>query len=544
MSRKIPVSKTAAYKKRQAKEYRARKKNIIASGVRICSRCPAELLAHEKGKCTKHKEEAKRYVQERKERRKIWVKYVLDWNKTHPNEKKCTNCKDPNKTRGNMCHCCLAKSRDGNKKVKKKKMHHNINNPENRLCTAHNCKNIVTETRKKVCLGCRNKRTMYRLIKEEEVRNSNIPLCNRCYKSFDNRGKKCNVCKRKLRKYARRKKMAIIEYNLAFPFAKLCHRCHEPNSTTFDNCDICRHKETLTHSKRKKKLRENSKDRLCIQCDKPNKHSTSLCKKCKERLNTYDMEKRISANNYNKVNQGRKMCYHCNKTYHLDLQCNLCPKCNLVKYNDATITTQLKRGANKRSLAVSLTDNEIVSLSKQNCYYCNAKPPVNKRNGIDRCNNKLGYHKSNVVPCCKMCNRIKYTTDKNDFINKCLQIVCRHEPEFFHIEYNNPMLSECSKLGTIEYHYNSHLYGAKKRNLKNEITYKDYCDLIISKCYYCHKEPNTEKGLRNGIDRAYNDMGYVKGNCVPCCKTCNLCKGPYDYNDYIAKCVEIITNHF
>lgn len=34
--------------------------------------------------------------------------------------------------------------------------------------------------------------------------------------------------------------------------------------------------------------------------------------------------------------------------------------------------------------------------------------------------------------------------------------------------------------------------------------------------------------ISNGIDRIDNNRGYVKENCVPCCKTCNYAKRKMD----------------
>lgn len=43
--------------------------------------------------------------------------------------------------------------------------------------------------------------------------------------------------------------------------------------------------------------------------------------------------------------------------------------------------------------------------------------------------------------------------------------------------------------------------------------------LINMECFYCGKP------APNGIDRRDNSKGYIKGNCVACCKHCNYAKG-------------------
>lgn len=76
-----------------------------------------------------------------------------------------------------------------------------------------------------------------------------------------------------------------------------------------------------------------------------------------------------------------------------------------------------KRGAVNRGLEWSLTDDEFDILASSECFYCH-RLPSNKRasrklngsftyNGIDRLDSKRGYKSTNVVACCKICNRAK-----------------------------------------------------------------------------------------------------------------------------------------
>jgi hypothetical protein len=38
----------------------------------------------------------------------------------------------------------------------------------------------------------------------------------------------------------------------------------------------------------------------------------------------------------------------------------------------------------------------------------------------------------------------------------------------------------------------------------------------------------------NGVDRRDNSRGYVKGNMLPACWTCNKMKGKLSYQDFVA----------
>lgn len=66
--------------------------------------------------------------------------------------------------------------------------------------------------------------------------------------------------------------------------------------------------------------------------------------------------------------------------------------------------------------------------------------------------------------------------------------------------------------------------------------------LSESRCFYCGSPPsNSEKDTARhvdgerliipyqGIDRINSDRGYVKSNCIPCCKHCNKAKNDMTY---------------
>jgi hypothetical protein len=75
----------------------------------------------------------------------------------------------------------------------------------------------------------------------------------------------------------------------------------------------------------------------------------------------------------------------------------------------------------------TLTKEEFFDITQQPCYYCN-EPPSNKTvsrcnpnnvfiyNGLDRIDSKLGYIKSNVVPCCITCNKAKNDMSQSDYL--------------------------------------------------------------------------------------------------------------------------------
>ena len=57
-------------------------------------------------------------------------------------------------------------------------------------------------------------------------------------------------------------------------------------------------------------------------------------------------------------------------------------------------------------------------------------------------------------------------------------------------------------------------------------------EVAISKDNYCSERPPAATG-RHGIDREDNGLGYVQGNCVPCCTTCNMMKWKLSRSDFL-----------
>jgi len=85
-----------------------------------------------------------------------------------------------------------------------------------------------------------------------------------------------------------------------------------------------------------------------------------------------------------------------------------------------------KRHAQRRGFEFLLSENDVIRLIKQNCYYCGLPPSNIKRtkncykgfiySGIDRINSKGNYTIKNSVPCCEQCNKAKMALSKEDFI--------------------------------------------------------------------------------------------------------------------------------
>lgn len=95
-----------------------------------------------------------------------------------------------------------------------------------------------------------------------------------------------------------------------------------------------------------------------------------------------------------------------------------------------------QQGAKDRNLSFELSREDFEYFISKNCYYCDAEPSLRILsksplicNGIDRVDNNLGYFKDNCVSCCKICNIMKSSKDRDDFINHCLKIAKRFKNE-------------------------------------------------------------------------------------------------------------------
>ena len=86
--------------------------------------------------------------------------------------------------------------------------------------------------------------------------------------------------------------------------------------------------------------------------------------------------------------------------------------------------------AKRRGLDWELTPEEFDYITSLDCHYCGQPPSLVVSgvwngtdygswtyNGIDRVDNSKGYTVSNIVPCCKMCNRFKSGMDVAKFLS-------------------------------------------------------------------------------------------------------------------------------
>jgi len=108
--------------------------------------------------------------------------------------------------------------------------------------------------------------------------------------------------------------------------------------------------------------------------------------------------------------------------------------------------------------------------------------------------------------------------------------------------------------------YRSYIGGAKKRGISFELSEGEFREIVAKNCYYCDSIPSAKNSLLyadgtrnkknsdttekfaklgtifvNGIDRIDSKLGYVKSNCIPCCKVCNQMKMEKDIDLFLSQ---------
>jgi hypothetical protein len=86
--------------------------------------------------------------------------------------------------------------------------------------------------------------------------------------------------------------------------------------------------------------------------------------------------------------------------------------------------------------------------------------------------------------------------------------------------------------------------GKYKRDARRRGLQWSLCDEFATRlfqmpCYYCNKTDEL-----NGIDRLDNTYGYINGNCVSCCETCNFGKGTKSEQEFLEMCLKVTANRF
>ena len=125
-------------------------------------------------------------------------------------------------------------------------------------------------------------------------------------------------------------------------------------------------------------------------------------------------------------------------------------------------------------------------------------------------------------------------------------------------QYHTEMLEEAAHKGVqlrgwtkaVKLQHLRYIKSAVKRGIEWRLSPEEFLKIIKQNCTYCRAEPRiyegkfskkgkTLKTSMNGIDRTNSSLGYVDGNVVPCCGTCNKMKMAMDESAFKIQVLKI-----
>ena len=250
-------------------------------------------------------------------------------------------------------------------------------------------------------------------------------------------------------------------------------------------------------------------------------------------------------------------------------QCNECvnkKNQKFIEMKKLKIVENEKNGIERVCETCELPGKTYKSAGHKHCEGCSVKTPVisqeefleNTKVTERKCNlceetkdiSDFAWHFNNFRNQCKTC-RDGFRTWEQSRNNKIKRLgkeaVNKHNAAV-HLEWtkNNPEYVEYVKyykksIASIccDYYCKSDK-SMEKKKFKEMIS-----SVVIQDCIYCGRKStfeNTDKGTLgdyNTVDRINSDIGYVIGNVVPACYTCNMMKNSMDIASFVRKCVEI-----
>jgi hypothetical protein len=368
-----------------------------------------------------------------------------------------------------------------------------------------------------------------------------LQFCSGCKNPFKNKDddnyKVCEKCRKRCEKVRKENKEEIIKCIGITKQGTPCPYQAKENSNICDNhINWKKYKDAISSGKNMCKNWE----RGCFEIISLDKYSCTMCRITEQtKENILNKKKRETANEYNKINEN-KMCQDCNK---IVISCNFrnnkCLHCyeiyNKIQQNRKPKDPLLRKlydyksSASNRKIKWNLTDEEAKEYFKNKCHYCNK---LGGYNGIDRIDSKKDYSKENCVSCCKFCNIMKHNYDLQKFlemITYLLSINLQIEKKINNDYKKHFICGENSK-------YPKFIYEAKKRKINCEVSKETYKNVIQQNCHYC--KIGFVNGCR-GIDRINSKIGYICGNIVPCCYTCNIMKNIFSHDEFFHQLLKI-----
>jgi hypothetical protein len=108
-------------------------------------------------------------------------------------------------------------------------------------------------------------------------------------------------------------------------------------------------------------------------------------------------------------------CKECKSLYGLRIQ---------KVFSPSRLFKQYRANAKHSDRLFNLTINDFAQLEKLECYYCGENTKIL---GYDRVDNNIGYLKSNIVPCCDICNYMKSDLATEQWVKHIERVLIRHK---------------------------------------------------------------------------------------------------------------------
>lgn len=366
--------------------------------------------------------------------------------------------------------------------------------------------NIVLEEYEVICMNC-NKWTN---LKNIAVDTFNKQLCNNCK----------DIC---INKKDSVRKAHAITFNQKYNDVHMCSVCYWIKSIEkfkgakgiANRCDSCRGVVAVTQSNANKITK-------CVVC-KLNKPLLEFIKGSAGRCN--DCQHEFDCNRHRNNNRKRE-----EKTKEFNLnndksrQCDRCRhKLKLTEFN----------GENKRCKKCS-DQNKKYEANRDKEH----KKQVDKERYQRLMNESLAYDVEGWTKC-KKCGfegdtKKHFLTEDGVEIWYCID-KCHH----------NRQTSEKNRKDTRHKgaEATAKLYNIVKEANKNkqlwDVDEESVKELLYEDCFYCGYPP-TENQL-NSIDRINHDLGFISGNVVTSCETCNRMKGTGKLSHFIKKTRHMIS---
>jgi hypothetical protein len=217
-----------------------------------------------------------------------------------------------------------------------------------------------------------------------------------------------------------------------------------------------------------------------------------------------------------------------------------------------------------RDKKMTLTFEEFLAISQQNCNYCGTPPntrynhfstPSSRScssteqkglfvyNGIDRIDSLQAHIPNNVITCCVLCNRAKSNRSLLNFLSWVKRLKISHFQPINLNAIQIPFPTNGSLQTSIKCVFSNYQYNT-------DLKIEEYYSISQMNCFYCGSPPNnnfnrakTDKKASqlakkngnyryNGLDRIDSSLSHISNNVVPSCKWCNFAKNKLSLTDF------------